>query len=547
MQYSTPLQNLLTHTANHPNKIFLHQPVNKRWQEFTWQEVNSQARCIAAALKAQGYQQGSHIGILSKNCAQWVIADLAIMMAGMISVPIYPTANRRTISYVIKHANLKAIFVGKLDELTEAEAAIDETLLSIAFPYPTLSAQTTFESWLSEYSPLTDIHQAGLDDIATIVYTSGSTGVPKGVVLTHKNWAAAAKCTVEKFKISGDDRILSYLPLAHIVERSGEAIALYSGEAMFFVESLDTFVENLQYAKPSLFISVPRLWTIFQTNILSKLSQKKLNFLLPIPLIGNVIAKKIRTSLGVQCARAFGSGTAPIPSSLLDWYAKIGMPISEGWGMTETAGLSCVNMPFSNNNLGTIGHPVDCVEMKISPVGEILIRGDAVFSGYYLNSEATDESFIDGWFRTGDCAEITQDGVYKITGRIKDKFKTSKGKYVTPVPIESALSANTDIGQVCLIGSGLTQPVALVVLNETIKRKESGVENNLAQTLQEVNATLESHEKLEHIVICKEAWSVENDLVTPTMKIKRNLIENKYNELVGKNLNGNVIWEEDIY
>ena len=546
MEYSTPLQNFLNHSASQPNKVFLHQPVNRQWQEFTWQEVESQARRIASALKAQGYEKGSNIGILSKNCAHWIITDLAIMMAGMITVPIYPTANRKTIGYVVEHADLKAIFVGKLDDLTEAEAAIDENLLSIAFPYPTISAQETYSSWLESHSPLTEIHQPAIDDLATIVYTSGSTGVPKGVVLTHKNWASAAKCTAEIFNITKNDRILSYLPLAHIVERSGEAIALYSGEEVFFVESLDTFIEDLQYAKPTLFVSVPRLWTIFQTQILSKLPQNKLNFLLPIPIIGKLIAKKIRTGLGVQCARAFGSGTAPIPSSLLNWYEKIGMPISEGWGMTETSSLSCINMPFSSNNLGTIGRPVDCVEMKLSDVGEILIRGDAVFGEYYLNPEATEESFIDGWFRTGDCAEVSADGVYKITGRIKDKFKTSKGKYVTPVPIESALSANTDIGQVCLVGSGLTQPVALVVLNETIERKDSEAKTRLAETLQEVNATLETHEKIDHIVICQEVWSVENDLVTPTMKIKRNLVEGKYSVLVAKKLKGDVIWEEDI-
>lgn len=546
MEYSTPLQNFLNHSASQPNKVFLHQPVNRQWQEFTWQEVETQARCIANALKSQGYEKGSNIGILSKNCAHWIITDLAIMMAGMITVPIYPTANRKTIGYVVEHANLKAIFVGKLDDLTEAEAAISEDVLSIAFPYPTISAKESYSSWLEHYPPLDEIHQPAIDDLATIVYTSGSTGLPKGVVLTHKNWASAAKCTAEIFNISNNDRILSYLPLAHIVERSGEAIALYTGEEVFFVESLDTFIEDLQYAKPTLFVSVPRLWTIFQTQILAKLPQRKLDFLLAIPIIGKLVAKKIRTGLGVQCARAFGSGTAPIPSSLLNWYEKIGMPISEGWGMTETSSLSCINMPFASENLGTIGRPVDCVEMKLSDVGEILIRGDAVFGEYYLNPEATEESFIDGWFRTGDCAEVSADGVYKITGRIKDKFKTSKGKYVTPVPIESALSADTDIGQVCLVGSGLTQPVALVVLNETIARKDSEVATRLVQTLQEVNATLETHEKIDHIIICKDVWSVENDLVTPTMKIKRNLVEAKYSELVARKLQGEVIWEEDI-
>ncbi len=237
------------------------------------------------------------------------------------------------------------------------------------------------------------------------------------------------------------------------------------------------------------------------------------------------------------------------PEQLLKFesvYEKIGMPISEGWGMTEASSLSCINMPFSKNNLGTIGQPLACVEMKLSDEGEILIRGDAIFSEYYLEPEKNSESFVDGWFRTGDCAEVSDDGVYKIIGRIKDKFKTGKGKYVSPVPIESLLSANTDIEQVCVMGSGLKQPIALVVLNGALNRKDNEVENKLKQTLQIVNGKLESHQRLDFIVICKGSWSIDNDLLTPTMKIKRNLVENRYKEIVVEMTSGDIIWEEDI-
>lgn len=543
MQYLTPVENLLRNAADYSEKVFLHQPINGQWHEFTWADVEQQARCIATGLQAQGYKQGAKIGILSKNCAHWVIADLAIMMAGMISVPIYVTANRTTISYVIKHADIKAIFVGKLDDMVEAEAAIHHNVLRIALPYPTIVAQVHFSDWLAEHLPLIDIHHPEISEVATLVYTSGSTGTPKGVVLTHKNMAAVAQCLTTTFNVSKHDRVMSYLPLAHIVERSNACVALYSALEVYFVESLDSFVGDLHYAKPSSFISVPRLWTIFQVNVLSKISAHKLQVLLKVPFIGRMVAKKIRTALGLQCSRWFVSGTAPIPLALLQWYQKLGIEISEGWGMTETAGASCVSYPFEQQYLGSIGKPLACVEMKLSEENEILIRGDAVFSEYYLDSKSTDDAFVDGWFYTGDCAQVDGQGIYTIIGRIKDKFKTSKGKYVAPVPIESLLCTNTDIEQVCVIGSGLKQPVALIVLKLSMTNQNSDIEKELLCTLQWVNNQLESHQKIDYLFICQEAWTIENDLITPTLKIKRNAIEQKFSALVGKELNGDIIWQ----
>ena len=277
MEYFTPLQNLQRNISRQPHKIFLHQPVNRQWQEYSWAEVDHQARCIASALKSQGFEVGTKVGILSKNCAHWLIADLAIMMAGMISVPIYPTAERSNISHIIKHADIKAIFIGKLDNPDEAQLAISDDLLSIGFPYPTTPTTVQFSNWLTEFDPLVNVHQSTLDDIATIAYTSGSTGLPKGVVLSHKNMASVAQNLVEIFNVTSDFRSISYLPLAHIVERSNEHVAIYAGIEVFFVESLDTFIDDLHYAQPTGFISVPRLWTIFQGNVLKKISQNKLS------------------------------------------------------------------------------------------------------------------------------------------------------------------------------------------------------------------------------------------------------------------------------
>ncbi len=559
MDYLTPLQNLIAKTKKHPNKIFFHQPIAGQWQEFSWADVEYQARCIASGLQAQGFEAGCHIGLLSKNCAHWIIADLAIMMAGMISVPIYATANRETIKYVIKHAALKAIFIGKLDDLNEAELGLtptkdtdnqdkkhDEEILRIALPYPTLHAKAQFTDWLTSYSPIKEIPSQKLEDMATIVYTSGSTGLPKGVVLTHRNWASAAQNTAAILKMNENDRLVSYLPLAHIVERSLEAVALYLGCSVYFAESADTFVNDLKYAKPTIFGSVPRLWTKFQSQILTKIPPQKLTLLLKIPLLNKLIIYKIKKALGLQNATRFITGTAPISVQLLEWYKKIDMPICEAWGMSETSSLSCINSPFNKKALGTIGKPVACINMKLSADNEILVSGDAVFSEYYLEPEMTSESFVDGWFRTGDCGLIDENGNYKITGRIKDQFKTSKGKYVVPMPIESALSENLDIDQVCVVGSGLKQPIALVVLTDTSERKSKVVSKRLQSTLEQINKRLENHQKLECILVCSEPWTIDNDLLTPTMKIKRNNIEQYYIKYFADEFPHTIVWQEDL-
>jgi long-subunit acyl-CoA synthetase (AMP-forming) len=380
----------------------------------------------------------------------------------------------------------------------------------------------------------------------TIVYTSGSTGLPKGVVLSFKNIAASAKTSAEQLAVRSDDRYMSYLPLAHITERSLiEWTSIYAGNKVFFVESLDTFIDNVKYAQPTLFLSVPRLWTKFQSEILAKLPDPKLQRLLRLPVIGSLIARKIRAGLGLNKCRLFGSGTAPISPGILQWYNRLNINISEGWGMTETSGLSCVAIPFEQRLLGTIGRPVPCVEMKVSEE-EILIRGDSVFQEYYLNPEATKQTFTDGWLHTGDRATYNADGSYKIIGRIKEQFKTAKGKYVAPAPIEGLLGRNPDIEQVCVIGSGRKQPVAIVVLNEQFNVPEDSTHQRLIETLIDVNKELEAHQRLDHLIVSNEAWTIENRLLTPTLKIRRHKLEEHYSHFIDEELEHAVVWQAQL-
>ncbi|NKF50832.1 AMP-binding protein [Shewanella sp. WXL01] len=547
MDYRLPLQQMQHNVANHPDQTWLHQPVDRQWYTYTWKQADTQARKIAQGLLSHGLVKGDKVAIIAKNSAEWFITDMAMMMAGLISVPIYPTANADNIKHVLSHSGAKAIFVGKLDSQDALASVLPDDMLSIAFPYPTLSCKANWNDWLAQYEPISELHEAQADDMFSLIYTSGSTGLAKGVIVTHKNVASSACSAAELMAGEDKTRLMSYLPLAHITERCVVALpSLYKACDIYFTESLEYFIEDVRYAKPTSFISVPRLWTKFQSQILAKVPNKKLQFLLKLPVMGKFVAKKIRTQLGLDEAKLFGSGSAPISPDVLRWYHALGISIGEGWGMTETSGLSCANMPFDYDHIGTIGTAQPCVEMKLSDEGEVLIRGDAVFKEYYNNPEATAAAFEDGWFKTGDKGEITADGSWKIIGRVKEQFKTSKGKYVAPVPIESSLGRNPDIEQVCVMGVGRSQPIALVVLGEgaeaTIERE--ALSQQLNDTLASVNNELEPHQKLDHLIVVDEPWSIENGLLTPTLKLKREQLEARFSHYLTANLDEQLVWEK---
>lgn len=543
----TPLEQMQLNVAKHPNKVWLNQPENRRWSTYTWGDADEQARKIAQGLLSNGITKGDKVAIIAKNSAEWYICDLAIMMAGLISVPIYPTAGAENIKYVLKHSNAKAIFVGKLDSIEALSEAMPENFLSISFPYPTLDCKEQWLNWLNIYEPLKTLHRPSIDDLFSLIYTSGSTGLAKGVIISQRNVASSAMAAGEKFLTSDDRRVMSYLPLAHITERCVvELPSIYYPTEIFFVESLETFVDDVRYASPTAFLSVPRLWTKFQSQILAKMPNNKLQILLKIPFIGKLISKKIRTALGLQEAKIFGSGSAPISPDILKWFHKLGISIGEGWGMTETSGLSCSNIPFKLDHVGTIGTPQSCVEMSLSDQGEVLIRGEAVFQSYYNNPEATNDAFENGWFKTGDKAEIAPDGSWKIIGRVKEQFKTSKGKYVSPVPIESSLGRNPDIEQVCVMGIGRKQPIAMIVLGEGASKNREQQKKQLSSTMSSVNTELEAHEKIDHIIVAKKAWSIENGLLTPTLKLKRDQLEKQYGHFLTLTHNSEVIFEEEV-
>ena len=300
-----------------------------------------------------------------------------------------------------------------------------------------------------------------------------------------------------------------------------------------FSESLDTFVADLNRARPTTFISVPRLWLKFQQGVFAKMPPKKLNRLLSIPILSGIVKRKVLKNLGLDQALLAGSGSAPIPAELISWYQRLGLNMIEGYAMSEDFAYSHNSTPEINAP-GCVGVPLPGVEVRISEEGEILIKSPGQLVGYYKRPDLDAEVFTaDGFFRTGDRGERRADGLLKITGRVKEIFKTSKGEYVAPAPIENSLNAHPLIEMSMVSGLGQPAAYAMVVLGEDVRPKlkdaafRKDVEAQLAQLLKDVNAGLISHEKLQMIVVAQEPWSIENGLLTPTMKIKRSRIENE--------------------
>ena len=535
-----------------PNQVFLHQPKNRNVETHNWAQIKEQVENLAASLLHLGIAKGDKVAIFAKNCAEWIIADLAIMRAGMVSVPIYPSANAETVQYVLEHSEAKAIFIGKLDKPAESEAGIIGSVVRLSMSYDSIPCQYEWQKLqtLAENDePLSD-KLPEPDQIMTISYTSGSTGNPKGAMISYRAYAWANNRIVNILGLGQDQRMLSYLPLAHITERClVEGGAYHSGMPLYFTESLEHFVDDLKYAKPTLFFSVPRLWSLFQKNIIDKVGNDKLNLLLSIPIISSLIKRKIQKGLGLEKARLVASGSAPISPSLINWYQKIGLEICEAWGMTENCIYAVGNFPFDEKMIGTIGRVLPDCDIKTSDEDELLFKSGGLFDGYYKNEEATKEAFTeDGFFKTGDLVKIDEETqAITIIGRVKDNFKTAKGKFVSPVPIEKMLAQNTHVELLCIVGSGMAAPVTLVQLSEGASAlPKDQVAASLKETLINVNNHLESHEKVGAIVVVDEEWTPENDVLTPTLKIKRHVLHQRYAARVEELKGQKVLWESEL-
>lgn len=512
------------------NKVFLLEP---NLREITWGNAADEVLRMASAFKDMNLAPRSHIAILSKNCAHWILADLAIWLAGHVSVPLYPNLSTETAKTILVHSDVKVIFLGKLDKAATMMAAIPENVQRISFPAVDDEKSVKWEDLVKNHSPLTEIEiqnfKPSLKDVATIVYTSGTTGQPKGVMHSFEAISFACLNGVAYLNLGSHDRMFSYLPLAHVAERLlVEGFALYAGASIYFSSSLDQFSQNLKEAKPTVFLAVPRIWLKLQQGIISKFSLEKLNLFLSIPIVSFWIKKKVQKSLGLDHVTLPVTGAAPVSRDLLEWFAKLGIEIQEAYGMTENFAYSHAQLA-KKIKLGSVGQPMLGVDVKINAQGEVLVKSLANMLGYYKDLEQTSTAFEDGYLKTGDMGKVDDSGYLSLTGRVKDLFKTAKGKYVAPNPIELKLSNSPYVAQVCVVGQGLSQPLAIAILNTGLSQKEKEKASvELDKLLKEINSTLDPHERLSKLVCVEDAWSVENEFLTPTLKIKRNRVEQKY-------------------
>jgi long-chain acyl-CoA synthetase len=534
------LQRLYRWEREAPDCVVLTQPQGGgAVRDFTWRQVLDEARRMAAHLQSLGPPPGSRIALLSKNCAHWLIADFAIWMAGYVSVPLYPTLAAATIRQILEHSEAQLLFVGKLDGWAAMRAGIPESMPCIALPLAPANDFVQWDEVVASTAPLEGQPLREGSELSTIMYTSGTTGMPKGVMHSFATFAWSLASGLRRIPLDTGARMLSYLPLAHVAERSlVEHALLATGMHVFFAESLDTFTADMQRARPTVFFSVPRLWVKFQQAVDAKMPPARLQRLLKIPIVGRLVAKKVLAALGLDACRFAAGGAAPMPPDLLRWYARLGLPIIEVYGMTENCGVSHATLPGVQRP-GTVGRPYQGVESRIDPeTGELQMRSPGLMLGYFREPELTRQAHTaDGWLRTGDKGALDAEGNLRITGRVKDLFKTSKGKYVAPAPIEDRLVMNGELEACVVTGANLSQPLGIVMLNASAAQRSAqpggraAIEASLARHLSSINDGLDPHEQLDCLVVVAEPWSVENGFITPTFKVKRNRIEEAYGPL----------------
>lgn len=533
------------------DQVYLKQAKQGVWTEYTWSEIMKLSRKVAAFLQQIGLQRGDRVSIYSKNCVEWFIIDFGITLAGMIGVPLFANQNSHGLHYVIRHADVQLVFVGKLDSHQRAFSALPSTVKTVNLTYHP-NIETTYQ-WqdILACDPLQEITIPEPESIYTIIYSSGTTGQPKGVLFNYATvtrYIGILKDDLSRI-IDVEDRhyLFSYLPLAHVYERASiQIVSLVLDSEVAFCESLEQFSRNLQATQPTVFAAVPRIWTLFKQQIEQRLSPHVLKMGLMIPVVSYFLKRKIQWQLGLSRCQFHVSGAAHLPQEILKFFTRLGIEILEGYGQTENFSYGTVSLP-NRVRPGFVGRARFGTSVELSADGEILMRSPVLMQGYYKDEEATKHAFTSkGLLRTGDLGEIDADGNVKIYGRVSEHFKNQKGEYVVPSVIEEQVIQDELVAYCCLIGRMLPSNVLLLNLNDIAQKYiDDELKNKLRLLFRHVNVKLNGYEKISHFIVTSEKWTVDNHCLTPTHKVKRWVLESKYQNVIEHALKGQdtIVWE----
>jgi long-chain acyl-CoA synthetase len=553
-----------------------------KWETISTQEYINKANAISRGLLKLGLQPNDKVAIISStNRHEWNICDIGILQTGAQNVPIYPTISKEDYEYVLNHSEAIYCFVSDEEVLKKVNSIKENTHLKEVFTFDTIKEEKNWKEVLNLGEDTSNQEEVEArknkiqpEDLATLIYTSGTTGKPKGVMLSHNNIVTNVLASKKRVPLAyGKDRALSFLPVCHIFERMILYLYQYCGVHVYFAESLEKLSENAQEIKPHVMTAVPRLYEKIYDKIIAKGADltgiKKGLFFWAVHLglqyqpygangwwyekkLGlakKLIFSKWQAALGGEL-KLMVSGSAALQERLTRVFTAAGMPVMEGYGLTETSPVVTVNsMKEGGFRVGTVGKIIDDVDVKIADTGEILVKGPNVMMGYYKDPEKTAEVIKDGYFHTGDKGELDANGFLKITGRTKEMFKTSGGKYIVPTLLEGELKQSRFIEQVMIIGENQKMPAAIIQPNfdfikDWIQRKEKNIgstneeiiasEEVLKRIQEEVNKSNKLFGKWEQIKVfrlTKEEWSIEGGHITPTMKMKRAVIKEIYKNL----------------
>tara|TARA_B110000046_G_scaffold25332_3_gene24877 strand:+ start:67622 stop:69382 length:1761 start_codon:yes stop_codon:yes gene_type:complete len=567
--------------SNYPKNDALTDKIDGKWIPISTQSMIEQAEELASGLIELGLQAGDKVGIIANNRSEWLITDLGILIAGMINVPIYPTITEDDYEYILNNAEVKICFVSDEDlfkKVSSVKAKVPT--LERLYSYNKVSARDHW-SVVKELGKGKNVERINEikssvkeDDLATLIYTSGTTGRPKGVMLTHKNMVSNSLASRKRLPLGSDSKSLSFLPLCHVYERMISYLYFYTGTSIYYAESLETIGDNLREVQPDVFTAVPRLLEKVYDKIVAKgteltgikkglffwalgLGQRyELNgangafYEFQLKLANKIIFNKWREALGGN-TKAVASGAAALQPRLARVFLAAQIPIMEGYGLTETSPVLAVNEEANDGvRIGTCGRPLGNVQIKIADDGEILAKGPSVMMGYYKNEEATKEVFTaDGWFKTGDLGILVEGQYLKITGRKKETFKTSGGKYVAPQLLENKMKESNFIEQIMVIGESEKHPAAIVqpsfdYLKEWCKRKDITyttdaemikmelIHNRIMREVNIYNEKFAHFEQVKKIILAPSVWGIDSGELTPTMKIKRRILMENFNDQI---------------